>query len=225
MELMQHFVYVVAISKANAWQNLNNMQMSAFGVYNLTYIWLKLLIIWRSFRFWAWCDGVVAVENMSRCMYDSYSGIDFWRYWHQSYNRWLIRYVYIPLGGSKLRMYNMWAVFTFVAIWHDITLKLLFWGWLICIFIVPELALTWVSNRLKWHDSPYHRHFVALGYSLNLILMVVVNMLGFAVQDFKDVPAIVQRIFLSQPLFIVPLIVIAYMLAAISIEIRRTESL
>ena len=35
--------------------------------------------------------------------------------------------------------YNMWVVFTFVALWHDIELKLLAWGWLICLFLMPEL--------------------------------------------------------------------------------------
>jgi len=25
----------------------------------------------------------------------------FWRSWHASYNRWLVRYVYVPLGGNR----------------------------------------------------------------------------------------------------------------------------
>lgn len=33
----------------------------------------------------------------------------------------------------------MLAVFTFVAFWHDIQLRLLAWGWLITLFIVPEI--------------------------------------------------------------------------------------
>lgn len=49
------------------------------------------------------------------------------------------RYIFIPLGGSKYFMYNMWPVFTFVALWHDIELKLLAWGWLICLFLLPEI--------------------------------------------------------------------------------------
>jgi D-alanyl-lipoteichoic acid acyltransferase DltB (MBOAT superfamily) len=36
-------------------------------------------------------------------------------------------------------MYNIWLVFTFVAVWHDIELRLLQWGWLVCIFIMPEV--------------------------------------------------------------------------------------
>lgn len=31
-----------------------------------------------------------------------------------------IRYVYIPLGGSQKKLLNVWVVFTFVAVWHDL---------------------------------------------------------------------------------------------------------
>ena len=80
------------------------------------------------------------VENMNRCMSNNYSVTGFWRNWHCSYNRWLIRYVYIPLGGSKTQHWNIFVVFTFVAIWHDISLSLLAWGWLVSLFILPEVA-------------------------------------------------------------------------------------
>jgi D-alanyl-lipoteichoic acid acyltransferase DltB (MBOAT superfamily) len=84
-------------------------------------------------------DGIETVENMTRCMTNNYSAMGFWRSWHRSYNRWLIRYLYAPLGGAKNYMLNFFLVFTFVAIWHDISLKLLAWGWLITLFIVPEV--------------------------------------------------------------------------------------
>lgn len=37
-------------------------------------------------------DGVDTVENMVRCMSNNYSALEFWRDWHRSYNRWLIRF-------------------------------------------------------------------------------------------------------------------------------------
>ncbi len=73
-------------------------------------------------------------------MSNNYSAMDFWRTWHRSYNRWLIRYLYIPLGGKDYFIYNVWIVFTFVAVWHDISFTLLAWGWLICLFLLPELV-------------------------------------------------------------------------------------
>ena len=51
----------------------------------------------------------------------------------------LFRYIYIPLGGSKNIVLSTLLVFTFVALWHDLSFKLLAWGWLISLFILPEI--------------------------------------------------------------------------------------
>jgi D-alanyl-lipoteichoic acid acyltransferase DltB (MBOAT superfamily) len=55
--------------------------------------------------------------------------------------------LYIPLGGSKNRIVNTFIVFTFVAIWHDIELRLLIWGWLIALFILPEVVLSSLAKK------------------------------------------------------------------------------
>ena len=139
MEVMMHYLYVVAIKDAKAWKDYAPMELYLVGFFNLKLIWLKLLIIWRFFRAWAMNDGIETVENMGRCMSNHYSGVDFWREWHTSFNRWLVRYLYVPLGGSRYKGINMFPIFSFVAIWHDIEGRLLAWGWLIALFILPEM--------------------------------------------------------------------------------------
>ncbi|CAI2163199.1 1821_t:CDS:10 [Funneliformis geosporum] len=181
MEIMLHFIYVVAISKSRAWMGFTPFELSMVGFFNLKYIWLKLLIIWRFFRFWAMADGFEVQENMLRCMLNNYSTSGFWRSWHRSYNRWLIRYIYIPLGGAKYSTYNMLIIFTFVALWHDISLKLLAWGWLIWIFILPETIVTRIFTEKRFGDYPYYRHLCAVGGVLNLLTMWAANLVGFAV--------------------------------------------
>ena len=59
-------------------------------------------------------------ENMNRCVHNNYNFEGFWRSWHRGFNQWLLRYIYFPLGGSKNKVWNIWIVFTFVAIWHDL---------------------------------------------------------------------------------------------------------
>ncbi|CAB4473157.1 uncharacterized protein OCT59_028303 [Rhizophagus irregularis] len=181
MEVMLHFIYVVAMSKSRAWDDLSPLELGMIGVFNLEYIWLKLLIIWRFFRFWAMADGFEVQENMLRCMLNNYSTTGFWRSWHRSFYRWIIRYIYIPLGGSKYLIYNMLIVFTFVALWHDISLKLLAWGWLIWIFILPETIATKIFTEKKFGDRPYYRHVCAIGGALNLVFMWAANLVGFAI--------------------------------------------
>lgn len=136
---MIHFVYGVAIKDTKAFLGFSSLQIYVLGYFNLKHIWLKLMIIWRFFRLWAMADGIETTENMTRCISNQPSPAGFWRTWHASYNKWLIRYIYLPLGGRETRIWNTFVIFTFVALWHDIELRLLAWGWLIALFIAPEL--------------------------------------------------------------------------------------
>ncbi|CAG8688590.1 7820_t:CDS:2, partial [Acaulospora morrowiae] len=131
--------------------------------------------------FWALADGIDTQENMIRCMLNNYSTSGFWRSWHRSYYRWLVRYIYVPLGGNKRPVINILAVFTFVAFWHDISLQLLAWGWLIWLFILPEKICTIIFSPKKWGSWTYYRHLCALGGVGNLIMMWMANLIGFAV--------------------------------------------
>lgn len=44
---------------------------------------------------------------------------------------------------------NTLLVFTFVALWHDLTFKLLAWGWLISLFILPEMIASYLFPASK----------------------------------------------------------------------------
>ena len=94
---------------------------------------------------------------MGRCIYNNYCFEGFWRSWHRGFNQWLIRYVFVPLGGSKYKMYNIWVVFTFVALWHDFDLNVLFWAWGICLALIPEIAIKkfFTSKKMEkyWHQT------------------------------------------------------------------------
>lgn len=178
MELILHFIHVNAITKTRAWEGDTPFQISMIGLVNLNIIWLKLLIPWRLFRLWALLDGIDPPENMIRCVDNNYSALAFWKGWHRSYNKFVVKYVYIPLGGASNRILASLAVFTFVAIWHDIELRLLLWGWLIVLFLLPEY---FISNHFRQYESQWwYRHVCAIGGVVNIWLMMVANLYGFA---------------------------------------------
>ena len=195
MELILHYIYAVAISKADPdWSVYSPSQLSMLAYFNLHHIWLKLLIPWRFFRLWALCDGIDPPENMVRCMSDNYSALGFWRSWHRSFNRWTVRYIFIPLGGSRRSAgehpawvqaragVNFAAVFMFVAIWHDIQLRLLMWGWLVLLFILPEVLATRLFPKRKFKDRPdVYRWICGVGAAGNILMMMAANLVGFAV--------------------------------------------
>jgi D-alanyl-lipoteichoic acid acyltransferase DltB (MBOAT superfamily) len=190
MEVMIHYLYMVAIFKTRPdWNQYTPAQLSMLGFFNLKHIWLKLLIPWRFFRLWALLDGIDPPENMVRCMSNNYSVMQFWRGWHKSFNKWNLRYLYIPLGGraspgvwGKVRaMCNYLAVFTFIAIWHDIQLRLLMWGWLVTLFVLPEILAEMAFPAKRWKDSPTaYRVLCGIGAVGEVLMLMVANLVGFA---------------------------------------------
>lgn len=198
MELILHYIYALAISQASPdWSLYSAGQLSMLAFFNLHIIWLKLLIPWRFFRLWALIDGIDPPENMVRCVSNNYSAFAFWRGWHRSFNRWIVRYLYVPLGGgarsgsvnksssgllSKVRqIFNFLVVFTFVALWHDINLRLLMWGWLITLFVLPEVIATLLFPAHKWRSRPTaYRVLCGVGAVGNILMMMIANLVGFA---------------------------------------------
>ncbi|KAL2211201.1 putative glycerol: H+ symporter [Sarocladium strictum] len=190
MEVILHYDYVGAISKAApVWNDYTPAQLAMLSFMNLHIIWLKLLLPWRLFRLWALIDGMDPPENMVRCVSNNYSMQLFWRAWHRSYNRWLIRYIYVPLGGSSFRGWRATVrsvatflmVFTFVALWHDIQLRLLIWGWLIVLFMLPEWTATWAFPKRKWESRPTeYRILCGVGAVISILMMITANLVGFA---------------------------------------------
>ncbi|EMD68502.1 hypothetical protein COCSADRAFT_33397 [Bipolaris sorokiniana ND90Pr] len=190
MEIMIHYMYMVAIFHEKPdWSQYTPCELSMLGFFNLKHIWLKLLIPWRFFRLWSLMDGIDPPENMVRCMSDNYSVMHFWRGWHRSFNKWSLRYLYIPLGGSKgegilgkaRAVGNYLAVFTFIAIWHDIQLRLLMWGWLVTLFVLPEIIASYIFPAKKWNDSPdAYRWLCGVGAVGEILMLMTANLVGFA---------------------------------------------
>lgn len=191
MEVVLHYIYVQAISKGQPnWGDYTAAQLSLLSFLNLHMIWLKLLLPWRLFRLWALVDGIDPPENMIRCVGDNYSTLSFWRSWHRSFYRWSLRYIYMPLGGANFRtgkeaarsIMTYMLVFTFVALWHDIKMNLLVWGWLIVFFMMPEMMAGALFPKRKWESRPTaYRMISCVGALLNIFMMMTANMVGFAV--------------------------------------------
>ncbi|AEO65954.1 uncharacterized protein THITE_2077439 [Thermothielavioides terrestris NRRL 8126] len=234
MELVLHYDYVGAISKAGPeWSSYTPAQLSLLSYFNLHIIWLKLLLPWRFFRLWSLADGVDPPENMVRCPSNNYSTLSFWRGWHRSYYRWLLRYIYIPLGGSSFRsaadaartVLTYLVVFTFVALWHDIQLNLLIWGWLVVVFFLPEIAASYLFPRRKWEGRPTaYRMLCCVGAVGNVLMMISANLVGFAV-GLDGLANIVKGIFqdYSGLVFLVTACSALFVGIQVMFEIRQSE--
>jgi D-alanyl-lipoteichoic acid acyltransferase DltB (MBOAT superfamily) len=234
MEVMLHYDYVGAISRAApVWKDYTAAQLSLLSLFNLHIIWLKLLLPWRFFRLWALTDGIDPPENMVRCVSNNYSTQLFWRAWHRSFNRWIVRYIYVPLGGASFRNWQSTVrsvvsylmVFTFVALWHDIQMRMLIWGWLIVLFMLPEWTATYLFPARKWEHRPNeYRILCGLGGVVSVFMMISANLVGFAI-GLDGLESILRSIIhdWSGLLFLTTACLALYAAIQVMFEIRETE--
>ena len=72
------------------------------------------------------------ISDNFRSPYLSKNIAEFWHRWHISLSTWFRDYVYIPLGGSRVKfgrwMYNIMVVFVLSGIWHGANWTFLLWG-------------------------------------------------------------------------------------------------
>ena len=181
IEFMLHYMYVNAIKSEGNWDVYSPMELAILSFWALEIMWFKLAVPWRLFRLWALLDGVDVPENMIRAICNCPSAIRFWRAWHRSYNLWVVRYIYIPLGGSRHQALSSLVVFTFVALWHDLSFTLLAWAWLIVLFILPELLGRALVPAKVYGHRPWFRHVRALGTVANIFMMISANLVGFVI--------------------------------------------
>lgn len=75
------------------------------------------------------CFGIRLTLNF-RSPYAAASIVDFWRQWHVTLSQWFRDYVYIPLGGGRVRWwaFNVAAVFIISGIWHGAGWNFVLWG-------------------------------------------------------------------------------------------------
>lgn len=92
------------------------------------------------FDFSGYCDmasGVAAMFHLElpvnfRSPYKALSIADFWNRWHMSLGRFLRRYIYFPLGGSRKgavrTRVNLFVTFLVSGIWHGANWTFILWG-------------------------------------------------------------------------------------------------
>ena len=85
--------------------------------------------------------GYDLMDNF-RAPYLSRSIGEFWHRWHISLSSWFRDYLYIPLGGSRVRVsrwaFNIMVVFLLSGLWHGANWTFLLWGGLHGLLLLAE---------------------------------------------------------------------------------------
>ena len=84
--------------------------------------------------------------------YKALSIRDFWKRWHISLTKFLTKYIYFPLGGSRkgtLRTYvNIMIVFLISGLWHGANWTFILWGCLYGVLQILERIFDKYYNKL-----------------------------------------------------------------------------
>ncbi|RVW14777.1 putative membrane-bound O-acyltransferase C24H6.01c [Vitis vinifera] len=193
MELMTHLFYYNAFAISGLWKQLSPMDVFIIGygvrgfklhVAKVLFDVALLSIMVTDLSEISVICGIEAPENMPRCINNCYNLESFWKNWHASFNKWLVRYMYIPLGGSQRKLLNIWVIFTFVAVWHDLEWKLLSWAWLTCLFFVPEMILKSLANAFQVESAFgefIFRELSAVAGAITITCLMVANLVGYVI--------------------------------------------
>ena len=99
--------------------------------------------------------------------YISKSIAEFWRRWHISLGSWFRDYVYIPLGGSRVKLpvwlRNVLLVWLLTGLWHGADWPFIAWGLFIAAFLIAErLFISSLLEKLPSVVSRFYFFFVIL---------------------------------------------------------------
>ncbi|MBQ8551397.1 MAG: MBOAT family protein [Clostridia bacterium] len=107
--------------------------------------------------------------------YISTSVTEFWRRWHISLGTWFRDYVYIPLGGSRVKtklrlVFNLAVVWILTGVWHGAQWNFLFWGvWFFVLLTLEKLLFT---KQLKQADTlPFYKKIPGWLYAMFAVLL------------------------------------------------------
>ena len=114
---------------------------------------------------------------------------EFWNRWHISLSTWFRDYLYIPLGGNRVKksrwLLNLFITFVISGLWHGANWTFIVWGGLNGLYLIYEVLL----NREK------KRNVLNIGLTF---LLINISWVFFRANNVSEALLILGRIF-TQP--------------------------
>ena len=97
---------------------------------------------------------------------------EFWRRWHISLSTWIREYLYVPLGGNRVkpsrRYLNLWLCFLASGLWHGAAWTYIAWGAYNGLFLVLEklFLLRFLDRLPRWTANLFTFAVVMVGWTV-----------------------------------------------------------
>lgn len=198
--------YRFAIGMAKKVLIANQMGAYADSVFALNYADLGTATAWLGiiaytfqiyFDFAGYSDMAIGIARMVGFRfpenfnnpYVSGSITEFWRRWHITLGAWMRNYLYIPLGGNRVKTsrlyFNLWFVFLASGLWHGASWNFILWGAYHGLFLVLERAFL-----LKIYEK-----IGSLPRVLITFFFVTIGWVFFRIEYFADAIVFIKRLF------------------------------
>ena len=190
----------------------NNIGFLADTVYSMKDSELSMSFVWLAaiaysiqiyFDFSAYSDMAIGLGQMFGFQFEenfnypyiSKSITEFWRRWHISLSTWFKDYVYIPLGGNRVKparhIFNLFVTWLCTGIWHGANWTFIVWGLFFFLFLILEKFLK-LDKILKYVGNAYTLLVVIISWvifradSLDHAIFYIFKMFSFDIASFAD---------------------------------------
>ena len=197
-------------------ENLGAVVNTFYNAPNTEHYGLMLLVSTIFFAFQLYADfygyslmaqgsaktiGIQLPDNFHQ-PYLSSSISSFWGRWHMSFQKWLQKYIYIPLGGSHVKLWrvlvNVLIVFLVSGLWHGSGVTFLIWGGLNGIYVCLERLL-----KLNSKNKRGAAKVIGLIYTF---VLICVSWIFFRANSLADALTIFRQIFVGIPTDLIAII-------------------
>ncbi|TCK97787.1 D-alanyl-lipoteichoic acid acyltransferase DltB (MBOAT superfamily) [Natranaerovirga hydrolytica] len=132
---------------------------------------------------------------------------DFWKRWHISLSTWFKDYVYIPLGGNRVKLprmyFNLFVTFLISGLWHGANWNFVIWGGLHgCYQIIGNITKPIkdkIINLLKLNRLPFILPFIQRVVTFALVTFAWIF---FRANTFEDARYIISHLLVDIELWL-----------------------
>ena len=231
--LMLHFFhhslirFDMDILKSLDFWSLTGVGLVVGGFFNLKYV-----------VFYGWPRPFVVEDGMTKapkhpvCIYRIHRYSEMWRYFDHGLYLFLKKYIYLPIlgtqGGVIRKIIGPTITFTFIYLWHGTSTHIMLWSIFNYVSVMTEMIGSkigkipaYVNLEQKWLSPRGQRRFHAMLGAPLLLGSVLANFYFFMGSEVGHY--FVYRAFTSWPIETPLVLLISYVGAQFSIEVKNWE--
>nr|XP_027308799.2 protein-cysteine N-palmitoyltransferase HHAT isoform X1 [Anas platyrhynchos] len=187
-ELMIHLMYIHAIcSSSPPLEAVSYWALGGLALAQVLFFYVKYLVLYGVPSLLLRMDGLKP-PALPRCVSLMHSFTKMWRSFDVGLHHFLVRYIYVPMGGSQSSLpgmiFSTVLTFAFVSYWHGGQSYLWYWGALNCLGVIVEngikriLSVSLIRDLIEHFFSPrIRRRLHAILASVCTSMLILSNLI------------------------------------------------